>query len=266
MIITDKFVMINFPKTGSTFVRNVLKKIHTNYTFYKKIFFKFGIRKKPYYKRLLLPSIRNTDSRTIIKDEHGICSQIPKEFRNRLIVSVYRDIFERYISIYEYGNWKKSPWIDKEILINENKNFPNITFEEFVKLWTKCNPLEYHSKINKKLPIGPLTSQFILFFFKNPFIVLNEIDEKYINSKQYKKDIENIYFLRQKSLNKDLYNFLKNQNYSKNKINFILKEAKHNVSTPKGKSTNDYFTEELISFIKTKEYFLITIINDLGLK
>ena len=97
MIITDQFVMLNFPKTGSTFVRNVLKQIHEELTFSSsdRLLMGLGLKKKPYYENLWLPRIRNT-YREQVQDEHGIYSQIPERHRGKTIVSVKRDLFERY--------------------------------------------------------------------------------------------------------------------------------------------------------------------------
>lgn len=262
MIITDKFVMINFPKTGSTFVRNVLKNIHTNHSFFNKLLFFIGIKKKTSFLNLWLPNLRDNKFRNSPNDEHGIYMQIPNMHQGKKIVSVKRNLFERYISVYEYGYWKKSPPIDPEILKKENKNFPNISFNEFVRLWTTCNPLEYHHEINRKLPIGPATSQFILFYFKEPFKVLKNIDEEYLNSDAYKSDIADIHFLDQNNLNSELYEFLLCHGYSENEIAFIKSEKPVNISTPKNRTIDDYYSNDLKDFVKEKEFFLFKIFND----
>lgn len=262
MIITDKFVMINFPKTGSTFVRNVLKKLHTDFSLTDRILFKYGLKNKPYFENLWLPNIRDTKYRKSDNDEHGIYCQIPEEHKNKIIVSVKRNLFERYISVYEYGFWKKSPPMNPEILRKHNNNFPNLSFEEFVRLWTRNNPLEKHSRINRKLPIGPASSQFILFYFKNPFDILNKIDVNYINSDDYMQDMAEVIFLNQKELNSELVTFLSKIGYDSNKINFINNENQVNVSRPKNKTIDDYYSNELIEYVKEKEKFLFRIFKD----
>jgi hypothetical protein len=257
--------MINFPKTGSTFVRTILKQLYADSTLIDRIMIFFGLKKKAYFLNLWLPSIRNNDFKELKKDEHGIYQQIPDEHKHKKIVSVSRNLFERMISIYVYGNWQNTPWADVSILKNANASFPNINFEEFVRLWTQFNPLEFHPKVNRKLPIGPATSQFILFYFKEPFKVLRNIDEKYILSDAYKKDIADIRFLNQKNLNHDLYQFLKEQGFDVRKIKFILDAEKVNVSTSKNNVSKDYFSKELRSFVIETESFLLRILHDKGI-
>ena len=61
MIITDKFVMINFPKTGSAFARKMLQIVHhgNNYSYLYKFLFKLNILKRPYFEILEVPNIRD---------------------------------------------------------------------------------------------------------------------------------------------------------------------------------------------------------------
>ncbi|RFN60033.1 hypothetical protein [Marixanthomonas ophiurae] len=259
MIITEKFIMINFPKTGTAFARKILMDLHTNPSFWDKAQFNLGLKKKPFFQNLLLPNIRTASARKGFMNEHGICEQIPIGHKNKPIVSIKRDVFKRYISMYNYEHWKKWPFINRTIIKEKYPNYPELTFEEFVHFLIDYNPLSYHPKVKRELPIGPLTAQYILFYFKNPFQVLKNIDKEYIDSKSYMQDRYSIHFLDQNNLNQDLYNYLLKMDYDKNKIEYILYAPKTNNSTPKGKGVEDYFTKDLKKLVSEKESFLLEL-------
>ena len=263
MIITDKFVMLNFPKTGSTFVRKMLKKVHSKekLTFLQKI----GLQRKRYFENYWVENIRDTTFRANTKDEHGLFCQIPESSRDKIIVSVKRDVFERYVSLFEYGDWKKT-WGNFPEVADKYPNFPNLRFEQYMDKIFNNNPFNKHPKINRELPIGPATTQFILFYFKNPFNVLQNINEEYMLSDNYKEDISKVFFLDQKNLNKELYEFLIKMNYKKNEISFILDSQKENVSVSDERQTGSYYTKELIDMVNLKDSFLLKILNDYKLK
>ncbi len=259
MLITKKFVIINFPKTGSTFVRETLKKIHSDIDNNDR-FFSF-IKKKNNLLNLWLPNIRADKLRYGVEDEHGLCCQIPKEHSYKKIVSVKRDLFERYISVFEYGDWKVSPWLDEKVILNKFKNYPNLSFKEFIQLMLEFNPWELHPKVNRKLPIGAASSQFIAFYFKKPFEILSKIDENYLSSSSFKSDMFDVHFLNQSNLNDDLYNFLLSNGYKKNDLKDVKTAKKINNSTPEDKSISDYFDESLKNRVKEKEKLLFKIFD-----
>lgn len=262
MILSDKFVIINFPKTGSTFVRKALKKIKNDNSFFKKILRTASFNTKPIIKNYWVENIRDTTFRRGKKDEHGLCIQIPKEYQNKQIVSIKRNIFERYISLYEFGDWKKAPWIDTKIIKKEFHSYPNLTFKEYLKFIFKYNPWQSHPKINKQIVVGPATTQFIMFYFKEPFKVLNNLNKEFLSKNNYKNDMFDVHFLDQNSLNKDLFSFLLKNGFKKRKIKFIMNAKKENVSRPKNKTLEDYFNPDLISMVEKKDEILFKIFND----
>jgi hypothetical protein len=259
MIITDKFVMINFPKTGTAFTRKILMDLHKNHSTRDKILFKLGLKKQEHFQNLLLPNIRTISERKDFMNEHGICDQIPEDHKSKPIASIKRDVFARYISIYNYEHWKKWPFLDLEIVREKFPKYPELGFEEFVRFLIEFNPLSYLPQINRKIPVGPLTSQYILFYFKNSFQVLKKMDAEYLSKKRYLADRYKVHFLDQANLNKDLYDFLLQMGYEKNRIAYILDAPKTNNSTPKDKGVDDYFSEELKALVLKEESLLFEL-------
>lgn len=262
MIITDEFIMINFPKTGSTFVRNVMKELYSNTNYLDKQLIKFKLKNEKRLINLQLPNIRVNSKAYGLKDEHGLFFQIPNEYKDREIVSVSRNLFERYISAYEYGNWKKHPWVDEEVLKNRYKTYPELSFKQYMDLVHFFNPYNSNPRINNKLNIGHATCQFILYYFKEPFKILNSINSNYIDSNRYLNDMAKITFLKQDNLNTDLYNFLISKGYNRKKTAFILKKGKENNSTPKGKKISDYFDKNLLNQTKERDKLLFNIFGE----
>lgn len=263
MIITDKFVLLKYPKTGSKFAREVLLKVHSNkkHSFFEKVLFRLNIKNRPSFRIHEAPNIREMSHKRNFMDQHGIYIQIPKEERHKKIVSIIRDVYDRYISMYEFKDWIRTPWIDENELKQQYPDYPELSFRDFLLMLFEHNPIQDLPEVNKKLSIGPATSQFILFFFKDPFKILNEIDEEYINSDRFKNDIADISFLNQNNLNQELYEFLTANGYNKNEVQFILNEQKMNTSRPEGKNKDDYFSEELYDMVHKKDKLLFKILE-----
>lgn len=224
MIITDKHIFINFPKTGSTFLRNTLKEV------YGKNSFSFLSIKRKKLKVLELPNIRVDNFRKGRKDEHGIYSQIPKKYlKNRKVVSIIRNPFGRYYSGYLYKDWQKS--LQNIANVKKHPSFPNLTFSEYITL-TNNIPIKYtfpDLEMENQL-IGPMSLQFILFFFPKPNQIVKKILNKELPICKVENHLPDINFLRNENLNKELFELLKTEGFAESKINFILKKEKENVS------------------------------------
>jgi hypothetical protein len=238
-----------------------LIRANNNNSYLERISFKLGIKRRPYFENFKVPNIRTTSFRKMKEDDHGVCSQIPEIHAGKQIVSVKRNLFERYISAYEYGDWKKAPWVEDSVLKARFPAYPNLNFEEYINMLNTYNPLENHPLVNRKLPVGPVTSQFILYYFKKPFKILKNIDNSYIQSDKYKNDMFNIHFLNQDDLNNELFGLLIELGYDRSKVAFILDETRHNRSTPITGKIENYFSSELLTMVKEQEAFLFKIFN-----
>ncbi len=183
MIITDDFVYIVYPKTASAFTREALDELHYQNNraikWFNTTFFKYYYSK--HYERKTVPKIE-VHNRKGKPTEHGLYIQIPKEHQSKKIFTVTRNPFDRLVSLYTYGDWQKT----NELLVNDFviqhfPNYPDLTFEEYVRSLYTINPLVNDPIFDLKVDIGPLTIQFILFYFKNPYHVLNKkISDEYI--------------------------------------------------------------------------------------
>jgi hypothetical protein len=265
MIITDDFVVLNYPKTGSSFVREALKTAYWNRfsrtSFLERLFYRLKMKRRPMFQELFLPNIKvaNMDQR----DQHGTYEQIPPEFKDREVVTAIRNPYERLMSAYEHRHWVKFPPVDQKTLSEAFPHFPDLSFEEFLAF----NEVAKHQRIPHitiNADIGIQTIQFIQMFFKDPIRVLRQIDEEYLESDRYRQDMPDITFLRTENLNQDLYEFLLDRGHEEPDIAFILKMEKVNVSRDPFKKYSQLWNKKLVDMVRHKERFLFRILKDFG--
>ncbi len=102
MILTDQFVLLNYPRTGSTFVREALGSIYGQSA--RRLQWLLPAKRK--FRELLLPINRTTAAlESGRRSQHGCYSQIPASHRGKPVLCVTRNPLERVVSQYEHGFW-----------------------------------------------------------------------------------------------------------------------------------------------------------------
>lgn len=253
MIIADKFVFLHYPKTGGLFIADVLKKLHIRIKF-KKFFIN-----APLCKELMLPNVKRIHGANVY-NRHGTYDQIPEEYKDRPIISCIRNPFDYYVSIYEFRNWEEWHLIKMPQIKEHFPSFPDLSFKEYLYFY---NDFDIKSRIHSDLlniDIGAMTYSFIQFFFKDPRKIITNLDENYLNSFEYKKDMPEITFLRSENLNAGLYNVLLKLGYNKKDVSFILNAQKVNVTVKRDeKHWEEYYNHNLYDYIKFKERFIFKL-------
>lgn len=120
VIVTESFVMLNLPKTGSTFARKVIKDLYASAP---RSWFK-----RTYCLDLILPNIRHAGE----PDQHGCYCQIPRQYRKREIVSILRSPYERFLSAFEFRHWAYHPPRPAEVIRECFPTFPNLKLDEYI--------------------------------------------------------------------------------------------------------------------------------------
>lgn len=262
MIITKDFVILNYPKTGSTFVRVVIREIfwkRINKNLITKVLCKLKL-KSVGYKEIrtphpLMPNLTN---------QHGCYDQIPVKHNKKTILSVVRDPYAHFESTYKYKWWVRYPLLEKEKIDLHFPNFPSLTFQQFLNLRILlAEEVKKKFAIDSNIKIGYESFEFIRFFFKNHKKVLSELSADYIINGSYKKDMCDVTFIQNNNLNEELASFLSKRDFSDKEISFIRKHKKINV-TKIDENLNPIDNEGLINYINEYEWILLKILSDLG--
>lgn len=253
MLITKKFVMLNFPKTGSTFARTALMQAHQPNTL-EKLQHRFGLG-SPVFQELKMRPVRLTQTHTTWQknrppSQHGVYMQIPKAHRSKMIMSVVRDPIERIVSLYEYKDWQKFPFPDRDTVSRSFPSFPELSFEEFLQLGEMNRKLVQPAGM--QVDVGPLTTQFIGFYARCPERTLLALKEDTDLRADYDLHFPAIRYLHTENLNEELYAYLLELGYPKHHIAFITGMSKKNVSE---RTRNQYLTSEQIAHIHWSERF-----------
>ena len=266
MIITDEFIMINLPKTGSTFAVSKMFEVHGKIN--KDIVYRIkNLGKKKEIKELLLPNIK-VETPLKHKDKHGTYSQIPKELlsEKRTIMSIIRNPYDAYVSRYKYKAYADPSRGDEffRIIRKDYPNFPDFSFSEYLQ-YIQNRGVPKRIKImggnDLSVDIGVLSLQFIQMYAIDPKKVLDVLDYDFFEKGFHKTYFPDIHFLKNENLSAELYDFLLNKGYKEKYIEFIKSSKKINVSVKDGNHQN-YYTPADIKFIKSKEWFLFEFFPD----
>jgi hypothetical protein len=255
MIITDKFVYVHRPKTGGTFVTNVLYQLHeVKWNLWTHL-------KLATFDEVAFKS--NLGKLTIYKTKHGGSLEIPLKYRNRLILTNFRNPYDYYVSQYEFGWWKRKECLKYYHKVEDFKskfaNFPNLTFIQFMQLLCEAYNDAPNNNFDNEIAIGHYTIDFLRNHFYEPNSSVWKISSDYFSSGDYKNDMFPTHFILTHTLNQQLYDFLLEQGYPKNAIEFILKKEKV-LPLGKGRSNEQkwekYYTPELKKLVRKKDSFL----------
>jgi len=260
MIITDKFVMLNFPKTGSTFARKVIKRIYKKKDLrLNNLIYKTGLF-TPKIFELLLPKIEEGNYTGII-DQHGKYRQIPLKFIEKPIVSIVRNPFSRYVSSYFFKWWQKVLPVDLKTIQKFYPNFPNLSFNEYYDFNYQFNRVNHLHGITSKIDIGTNSLYFIQFFSKNPDSLILKLDDEYFNTTQYIDDFKHIHFIHQENLSVELKEIMLNIGIKETEINFIDKLEKVNKTEYPDNinSFMDMYSQELIDKVIKHEKLMFKL-------
>lgn len=266
MLVTNQFIIINTPKTGSTFLtQNIYKIINkrlSNLSFFERALIKLGYRKDYYF----FDEIKTHDMFKIYSDsKHGPYTAIPEKYRDKKIYTVIREPFAMFKSRYQFDSRLKRPVWTTEEHQQKFEKLNNLNIDEYIELVKFNIDTRYKDKglIPKDCNIGIMTIQFIHLFFKEPEKVLKNLTNDYLDSDQYLVDMADITFLNQKNLKTQLYSLLKSYNYPKEEISFILDAKKRNVSKEVGDKAN-IWTPSSVEYILNNERLLLKIYENLG--
>ena len=259
MIITDRFVMLNFPKTGSSFARDVLREVHQYDTWRNRLRRRLPFA-SPSMIELCLPKLDRRFPKGL-RDQHGTYKQIPPAHMHKPVVSITRNPFDRYVSAYLYGWWKTVPHAPEAQLREKYPHFPHLSFREFYEMINHFGRANLLQDVTPRTDLGFHSLQFIQFYFRDPARTLRLIDLAYIQQKTYLDDMAEVVFLHQENLGDELQTFLLGLGYLERSIDFIRHADRVNV-TPRCDHSlrwQELYSEELIEDVLKRDRLLFEL-------
>lgn len=268
MIITDQFVMLNLPKTGSTFAREAMKQLYKNRFRQLPLKRKIAIKSRlsePLLQELEILNVKFKQGLNRRRDPHGTYQEIPDKYKNRVIFSIVRNPYQRLLSAYEYRHWARWPILPNDVLAQHFPNFPKLSINEYVKMGKMSTA--YRSGFEgKDVHIGAASIQFIQMFFKDPVKVLQNITDAYLDSDEVFEDMADITFLRQECLRNDLKEFLRKHGFTNAELGVIDEMKAKNVTTNKVSNRKELLTPEVINYVNTENRLIFKLLRKKGIE
>lgn len=249
MIITDSFVFVHLPKTGGTFVAAMLRQAH-------------GLANPQHEPSGLLHRWLGTRRRGILElSKHGTCRDIPRRHAAKQVVATIRSPYDRYVSQYEYGWWRRYPTSlgEPSVIRRLCPSFPNIGFEDFVRLSDALCTLQ---PARDARPIGPHARRFVEFFASDPPAFLDRLTVSSSTSEVWSRYCVPDRFLRTERLNEDLHDWLVDRGYPPEKTAFIPRAGSvypEGGGRIEGRHWTHYYSPQLKDFVRSREWLLFDL-------
>ncbi|TYP91726.1 hypothetical protein LX73_2552 [Fodinibius salinus] len=263
MVLTNDFVFIHFPKNAGSFVTECLQKVYDGRSSKKAdkkwgdyITYLINRENTQYAKKYISKSLGYTGEK--IKSQHQGCDEIPIQHQEKPILSTIRNPFDRYVSQYKFGWWKKNPVLPPEKRHELFPNFPDLDFGQYLDLVLNYRLENTRQKNNISADMGIYSLQFIQLFCKNYMDVLSSINDI------HQLDNNHFYtatFLHQEQLRDELYDYLQKQGWPESNISFIRNAQKVNTSRDDF-SYRRYYSQEQVDLIKEKEALIFRLFPD----
>lgn len=257
MILTPDFVFLNNPRTGSTFARKAIKTVYALPADLRASWAPAAAEESA--QELLLPI--NRGKGRVGRDHHGTYSQIPETHRHLPVASAVRNPFSLLVSIYELRLWMTSP-LPSEVVLRELPSFPNLTFEEFLRL-------QHISAVHRwELPtdahgVGPLSAHFLQMFAFSPVAAFGDVRRGAPYSRLV-THLPEMLLLRQENLRDDLRSLLTSLRPALRNDAITTLPSSH-VTRRHQQWSHDTFAAKTVSQVLEREAFLFTALAERGI-
>lgn len=189
MILSNVFVFLHMPKTGGTFVTEMLKRVGAEYP-------DLGIE---------------------VRDDlkHVGIKQIPEAYRDKPVVMSVRHPMAHYVSRYHFAEWQTRMLSAdrKELIRARYPDFPELSFRDFLRIrndWDVALPRKAKNDALRQVlvekEIGFSTRRFVGMLSRRPRQLLERFDA--MSDAELDACFADVTFLATETLNRDLHAFL----------------------------------------------------------
>lgn len=262
MIVTDRFVFLAFPRTGTTFVRGALRELYRRTE--PGVLARLGARRNPSPGRLRELILPITDTvmaeRAGRTSQHGGYRQIPPEARHLPVFSVARDPLDQVVSAYEHRFWHANPIWDVAELSERYPGYPDLRFEQFVEMMLDYGVRNLLKGRDLRADAGFLTLRFLRFYTADPERVLDALTDDYIANGQLSREIAPVRFVHLENLVPELRGFLAEMGFPAATTEFMLHLPRVNAAAARrGSGWSEYYTPELRERVRHAERLLFRV-------
>jgi hypothetical protein len=268
MLIASNLVYVHMPKTGGTYVTDVLSRIHqfmggdiVRVRAHAYTVTHIARRLSGNRKDLLDLQHRRSNKQW---DPHGTLAQRPVLARRIPVITTVRNPFDRYVSQYRYGWWKRlapdflSRWPH---LKKQYPSFPEMEFEEFLRFSNDCWRPK-HIPIHATDGIGLQTVQFLYYYA--PLLSFREINSGNASELALltRQSLHRIRFIDTDVLSEELPRALYAAGYSAivlDHIDFGTKVLPPGSSRQSEDKWRPYYTPATKSWVRERENFLFRL-------
>jgi hypothetical protein len=252
MFVTDRLVFLHQPKTGGTFVSAILARVHEARG--DRV---ATVRVDPGQDIPAPPA--GSACRVMIGEryQHGRRVDVPASLRRHHIVATIRNPYDRYVSQFEFAWWRRYPEMfgPVERTRQSYPRYPDLTFDDFVHL---TNSVAVPACPSAADPIGFHTFQFIESFADDPGAAWRSLCDG-SDGGRWMAATQDVTFLDQAHLNRDLHAFLLRMGYAPAEVAFV--EHADRIWPPEGGRTADqdwpgYYSPAMKAFVRRRERLL----------
>lgn len=247
MLVTDDFVFLHIPKTGGTFVTEMLMELDRRSD-------RFSARRVP-------------------ESKHGGIGRIPADGRGKPVVVSVRDVFDHYLSRYRFRWWADPKWASERFHLERVKHdfpaFPDLSFREFMAF---INGWHYRRRMTEKgidgllngLEIGLNTWELTRICLPRHRQFLKRFDR--LSDSELRGEFARVRFLRTENLNGDLHDLLLQQGQRAEDIRFIRDAPPVLPRFAGGEpeaGPRAYFDDALVAFVMQRDRLYFRMFPDM---
>ena len=261
MLVTDRFVLLNYPRTGSTFAREALRALHQRRTpAWRRALERLSLA-RPALVELELPIERTvTARREDRRSQHGALSQIPPGHRGKPVVSIARHPLDRAVSAYEHGFWRTRPLGDPQAIRDRFPSFPELSFDEYLEYGLAFEAPDVLQGACPQADVGPHTLQFLRFYSADPQATLAGLTDARIDSGEVLRSLPPVRFLHTERLVEELIDLLHDVGFGPGQTAFLRELPRVNAAgSRRGRAWREYFSPEQERAFRQRERLLFQV-------
>ena len=258
MLLTDDFVLLNYPRTGSTFARAAVRELYARRSGrLGRALQRLGLG-SPGAVELELSIERTAAARRAgRRSQHGALSQIPASHRGKPVVSITRHPLDRAVSMYEHGFWREHPPGDLRTIRARFPRFPQLGFSDFLTLGLEFDLPNALQGVPLAAEVGPHTVHFVRFYAADPDAALRSLTDAAIEGGTFLERLPPVRFLHTEHLLEELTAFLQELGFGPEETAFLRQQPRVNVAGARqGRPWSDYFTPEEERAFRARERLL----------